>query len=72
MDSGISAPVTQLISTIEDIANNIDQGYQTALLIQVFSMAFDTMPHARLVRKLQYHGVHDVTNWILNWPPNQM
>lgn len=59
---------TQLIGATEDIAKNIDNGHQTDLLILDFSKAFDTVPHARLMGKLQYYGVSDgVTNWISNW-----
>ena len=43
---------TQLIITIEEIAKSLDNRSQVDLLILDFSKAFDTVPHARLLKRL--------------------
>ena len=50
---------TQLLITIEDIAKQLDDGMQTDMIILDFSKAFDTVPHQRLLVKLEYYGIRD-------------
>ena len=43
---------TQLVATMEDFAINFERGQQTDVAILYFSKAFDTVPHSRLLQKI--------------------
>ena len=59
---------TQLIITIEEIAKSLDNRSQVDLLILDFSKTFDTVPHARLLKKLEHYGINgSVNGWIKAW-----
>lgn len=59
---------TQLLNTVEDLSRRLDRRKATDLLILDFSKAFDTVPHRRLLQKLQHYGVTGRTNdWIKSW-----
>ena len=59
---------TQLISLIDDISYAMDNHNQTDLILLDFSKAFDTVPHRRLLAKLQYHKIDNlVWKWIQSW-----
>ena len=59
---------TQLIQTIDDFSKTIDDKYQTDVIILDFSKAFDTVPHRRLLQKLERYGLdHSCLNWIAEW-----
>ena len=46
----------------------MDDGGQTDLIILDFSIAFDSVPHQRLLHKLDHCGVRgDTINWIRSW-----
>ena len=65
--SGFSCQ-TQLISLIDDITYAMDNHYQTDLILLDFSKAFDTVPHRRLLAKLQYYKIDNlVWKWIQSW-----
>jgi len=65
--SGFSCE-TQLISLVEDISHAMDDRFQTDLILLDFNKAFDTVPHQRLLHKLQHYKVDDlVTTWIKSW-----
>ncbi len=48
---------TQLIVTLEDIATSRDKGMNVDILILDFKKAFDTVLHARLLKKLKSYGI---------------
>ena len=50
--------------TSHDLLKHIDQGKQVDVLILDFSKAFDTVPHRRLLGKLEHYGVR---NNLLRW-----
>ena len=56
---------TQLITTTNDIMKTFDRKEQTDLVILDFSKAFDTVPHRKLLHKLNHYGIDGkVNNWI--------
>lgn len=59
---------SQLINTVENLARSMDNRKQIDIHILDFSKAFDTVPHQRLLHKIQYYGIRGGTcNWIRNW-----
>ena len=56
---------TQLISTVNDIAENLDAGKQTDVILLDFSKAFDRVAHKRLCHKLCHLGINvSLLDWI--------
>ena len=59
---------TQLLLTTHDLMSQRDQGYQIDVAILDFSKAFDTVPHRRLLGKLDLYGINgNVHRWISNF-----
>ena len=59
---------SQLITIIEHLARNSDHGKQTDVLLLDFSKAFDTVPHKRLLKKLDHYGIRGQRiKWIESW-----
>ena len=59
---------SQLILTVEDLAQNLDHGDQMDMIILDFRKAFDKVPHQRLISKLQFYGIQGSTLiWIKSW-----
>ena len=57
---------TQLIEVLHDWTETMDQGQsQIDVIVLDFSKAFDTVPHKRLLQKLDSYGIRNRTlNWI--------
>ena len=56
---------TQLISLIEDLNSHMDRNLQVDMILLDFSKAFDTVPHCRLLKKLEYYHIDgQVIHWI--------
>ena len=47
---------TQLAITIQDMLESFDKGRQIEIAIFDFSKAFDTVPHDRLLHKIDQYG----------------
>ena len=59
---------TQLINTVEEISRGLNSKQQLDCLVLDFSKAFDTVPHQRLLYKLEYYGITGTTlKWIRSW-----
>ena len=59
---------TQLVDFIEDIQLSMNNHKQVDLLFLDFSKAFDTVPHRRLLNKLNYYGIQGpIFQWISSW-----
>ena len=63
---------SQLITTVHDLALNLDKGKQTDVILLDFSKAFDKVPHQRLLSKLHFYGIQNSTlNWISSFLTNR-
>ena len=56
---------TQLIATVNDLAENLNTGNQTDVILLDFSKAFDKVPHNHLCHKLHHLGINGYT--LLAW-----
>lgn len=60
--------LSNLLSFIDDVSGRIDRGEKVDVVFLDFRKAFDTVPHARLMVKLETHGVGGkVLRWIGEW-----
>ena len=63
---------SQLLTTIGELINNLDDKVQTDIVVLDFSKAFDVVPHSRLIRKVRAYGIaNDTSNWIEAWLRNR-
>lgn len=59
---------TQLITTINDLLKDHDQGRQVDIAILDFSKAFDTVPHQKLLHKIHQYGIQgNIHHWLTNF-----
>ena len=60
--------MTQLLVTIEDWMELLDSGQTIDVIYLDFRKAFDTVPHRRLLTKLQAYGISgNIRDWICNF-----
>ena len=63
---------TQLITAVHDIATRLSSGDQVGIPFLDFSKAFDKVPHAQLLHKLKYYGIHGAyLEWIKDFLTNR-
>ena len=59
---------SQLIITMNDILSMYDQRKQIDMVILDFSKAFDTVPHNKLLLKLENYGIQgEIHRWITSF-----
>ena len=59
---------TQLMVTMDDLFKQYDNNIQSDIIILDFSKAFDTVPHNKLLYKLQTYGIDgNVLKWITSF-----
>ncbi|XP_072014972.1 uncharacterized protein [Amphiura filiformis] len=57
--------LTNLLETLEEVTENLDQGVGVDIIFLDYAKAFDSVPHKRLINKLKAYGFNGkVLNWI--------
>ena len=65
--------VLQLLNIIDEWSLAVDEGYEINCLYLDFMKAFDTVPHQRLLRKLESYGITDpLLSWISDFLNNRV
>ncbi len=60
--------VTQLLESIDDWTEAIDNGKDVDIIYLDFKAAFDKVPHQRLLAKVKGYGIHgEIYNWNKNF-----
>ena len=64
--------LTNLLDFFDKLTEETDKGHPVDIVYLDFSKAFDTVPHERLLLKLEAHGIENtVLKWIINWLRNR-
>ena len=70
--SGFSCE-TQLTVTTDELARNVEKGIQTDVATLDFSKAFDTVPHKKLLHKLESYSIRGkLHSWIESFLCNRL
>ena len=56
--------LTNILETLEDWTEAIEEGYGIDAVYLDYQKAFDTVPHERLVTKLRWYGIDEA---LLSW-----
>ena len=60
--------LSNLLVFLDKVTGSIDSGEAVDVIFMDFAKAFDKVPHIRLGRKLESHGITDkLLTWILDW-----
>ena len=63
--------LTNWLETFEDWTSAVDQGYGVDVVYLDYSKAFDSVPHRRLISKLEAYGVRgNLSLWLSNFLTN--
>ena len=64
--------LTNLLEFFDDVTGLLDKGEPVDIIYLDFQKAFDKVPHQRLCRKLESHGISgNVLKWIQGWLMNR-
>ena len=56
---------SQLITVADDLTKNIDNGFQTDMVVLDFAKAFDKVHHKSLLKKVKHYGIrNNIYNWL--------
>ena len=65
--------MSQLVSTLQDLLFNWDQNKQIDVVVLDVAKAFDTVPHDKLLSKLQHYGINNnLHDWIRSFLKERM
>ena len=65
--------MTQLLETLDEITDAIEQGYDVDIIYRDFCKAFDKIPHQRLMKKNWAYGIRGkVYKWIEEFLKNRI
>ena len=56
--------MSNLLTTLEDVTESVDEGFGVDIIYLDYSKAFDTVPHKRLISKLE---AYEISGEILQW-----
>ena len=60
--------VTQLLNYLDKCVNNTANGYVIDTIYLDFAKAFDTVPHRRLIGKMEAYGISgEILNWVKDY-----
>jgi len=60
--------LTNLLDFFEIVTKAVDEGNSVDFVYLDFAKAFDKVPHRRLLKKLESHGINGkVSDWVKNW-----
>ena len=60
--------LTNLLEYLENVTKVLDEGDPLDIIYLDFAKAFDKVPHKRLIKKSEAHGISgNVSRWIKNW-----
>ena len=60
--------LTNLLTFFSSVFESVDEGHNYDVVYLDFSKAFDRVPHERLIRKVEAHGIKgDILKWIRAW-----
>ena len=64
--------LTNLLEFLDKVTRAVDAGDNIDVIYLDFAKAFDKVPHIRLMKKLEAHGIrHKVAKWIEAWLQNR-
>lgn len=64
--------LTNLLEFLDKVTQAVDAGDNIDVIYLDFAKAFDMVPHIRLMKKLEAHGIrHKVAKWIEAWLQNR-
>ena len=65
--------LTNLLETFEDWTSAVNQGYVVDVIYLDYSKVFDSVPHRRLISKLEAYGIHgNLSLWLTNFLANRL